>query len=1286
MKQLNKLIVFLLFISMAGNLMAQSAEKATAGTGKYRDMIYWLKWDMRKRADGSTPTNSKIEEGDYVEFTAPESGMTYRITVTNMSFPWNWENKPKILTAGNYNNYWLNNFQEAYYWPCPNLGGGGLDCSKPWAPNGTPNVPRIWEDKKIALLVDKCEVIFDLKITASVVGSGTPIKDFAFIVAGSESLATPAGDPVREEYYSLEILPNDGETTLQEDQIVQPVEAYKQVLNSGSTWSLKLESLFGTEPGTNTVKGARLKVTNPNTIGGNNGNGQGDLLLAATHVEKVRVGLKGGGSQHIALGIIDLLDFGDAPNTYETDPTNPTTFARHYTLPSLGGTLRTEDKTWTTEPTVEEFVQLEEPILGIGEVIDSEEEKQNPSANANGDDVSGHVDDNGVVKNDEDGIPGTKWFKNCAVPVKVHNYHHSKVGWLYTWFDENNNGVFDANEALPKIEVAPNFDGYKYLDFNTLLPGFEPNFGDKRIVRFRISYREDLELGDLSTSGEIEDHLIEFMVPVVKPAKKTVTCDAPTTTVNILNLPQTGWTIRQIGTTGSVLSSVDASFTYTGTTTETILTLSQGSYHLEISNNADNCAYEFEVLIVGDTDCDGIPDNIDLDDDNDGILDTDEGLQDADGDGIPDDRDDNFSTTLITITTGYDENGNPITETVMEGSLIGDVDGIVNNPDKGKDTDGDGTPDYLDNDSDNDGCPDALEGSGNIQSSELDGNGQITGNVGTNGVPNSANGGQGIGMSQDANINVCYIKAKDDVIQTPQDVPVNGNVLTNDDGTDIKITNIKINGTDYLVTPGSSTGEITIPNVGTITVNEDGTYTFTPNDNFKGKVPTIIYTVKNTAGETDTAELDITVVPKIKDEENDAPVANNDVRVTKQDTDITFNILDNDHDSDKDKITVTKITINGVEQTLPIPANPNDVTEVSVNIPDKGTLIVKSDGTTTFNPDADFTGEVPDVGYTIKDNWTGLTDTAKIKITVMPDNGNSVYANDDYGVARNAAEDISLNVLGNDLDPEGHTKEIVSVQLYNSNGDLETVALTSAISDRPVYDKEGNPIGTISIDEDGNLTFDGNTDFQGTLAIPYTIKDANGATDTATIYLTQLRKDEEELPIELVSFDATLQGNSVELTWVSATEINNDFYSIYKSNDGEIWEFWKDVQGAGNSSVELSYAEMDNKPNQGKTYYKLSQTDFDGTSEELGIRVVRFNTGNDNFTAYPNPTEGFVTIEGAYNNLNSLRIVSALGTVVTNDVAVVSVSPRQLKLDFSNLSNGTYFIHLDNAVIQVVKN
>ncbi len=609
MKRIVHFLILILFVGFTAGAFAQNAEKATAGNGKYRELVYWIKWDKRKRADGSNPGNNKrILKGDYVEFTA-DSGMKYRIMVaSDPKLLWaksgNMSETPK-LKAGRYNNYYLNNFMNAYNWPCQS------NCSSMWAPGsaGGPQ-PSPYEDKYISLNAQSQEIEFDLKISAVNTDSGAVIHDFAFVISGSESLNGDTGN--LEESYSLAILPNEGESKLHKDQVIQPVDAY----SASGDWSLKVAPEFQVISGgttvtkttiqpTDEIAEAKLKVTNP---GGDNG--QGDLLLAATHVERVRVTVKGGGGQHISLGVIDLLDFGDAPNSYETDVKN----ARHYTLPSLGGSLWTEEKTWKQKPNVEDFVKLEEPILGIGAVVDSENEKQTPSVNANGDDAHGTLDANGVVINDEDGVPGAKWFKDCAGPVKVHNYHETKTGYLYTWIDANNNNKFDANEKLEKIEVEPGFDGYKYFDFRGHFgTGFQPSPGDSRMMRFRISYNDNLDISDLAVSGEVEDYKIEFMVPKVEPLKETVTCDNPTTTVNITNLPQTGWTITQTGSTGPVFAPVDAGATYTGTATSTTITLAKGSYQLEISNNSPECSYIFDVVIIGDADCDGVPDNEDLD-------------------------------------------------------------------------------------------------------------------------------------------------------------------------------------------------------------------------------------------------------------------------------------------------------------------------------------------------------------------------------------------------------------------------------------------------------------------------------------------------------------------------------------------------------------------------------------------------------------------------------------------------------------------------------------------------
>jgi gliding motility-associated-like protein len=121
------------------------------------------------------------------------------------------------------------------------------------------------------------------------------------------------------------------------------------------------------------------------------------------------------------------------------------------------------------------------------------------------------------------------------------------------------------------------------------------------------------------------------------------------------------------------------------------------------------------ISIFADSDCDGVADSTDIDDDNDGIVDWEEGDRtiDSDGDGVPNSLDidsdndgiiDNIEAQAegeYVAPSGLDENRNGLDDIYEQGSQVG-IDAV--------DTDGDGTPDYLDADSDNDGVPDSVEG------------------------------------------------------------------------------------------------------------------------------------------------------------------------------------------------------------------------------------------------------------------------------------------------------------------------------------------------------------------------------------------------------------------------------------------------------------------------------------------------------------------------------------------------------------------------------------------------
>ncbi len=568
MRKIYKIIFTVaLFFSAFISVFAQ-ASKATGGTGVYRDVIYWLEWGNR---------NDPITEGKTITFEAVNSGITYTVRVYNVSGgPY----------ADLYNSWNKNNFPVAYNW------GTGTG-------SGTHNG---YNDRVVAINTPSGGLVtFDVEITAALAGTVIPVKDFAFIIAGAESLYD------NNEYYSLEILP-DASGGIQPDAVVQPVETY--TYDPDGEFHVKVTPSVGTTPTTNAIMGAKLQATNHSTAG----DGKGDVMFAATHVNKLRVTIKGKGKQTIALGLIDLLDFGDAPASYDTGKG-----ARHYTLPDLGGSLMTQTAVWDAQPNSQDLVALDEPILGIGKYVDSEDASLH-SPNADGDDN----DQPNPGIDDEDGIPGAKWFKDCPGPVKVHNYHENKDGYLHVWIDANDNGLFDTDEKFTET-IEPGFDGYKYLDFRGHFgTGFQPQPGDTRMMRFRMSYGDNLNVSDLATSGEVEDYKIEFMVPEVVPLTSSVTCTDPQTTINFTNLPQTGWTITQTGTT-------DATYTSTVIDPDTGVTedhkdiqLGEGTYKFVITNNSPDCGYEFNVTIFGDADCDGIDDQTDLDDDNDGILDCEE--------------------------------------------------------------------------------------------------------------------------------------------------------------------------------------------------------------------------------------------------------------------------------------------------------------------------------------------------------------------------------------------------------------------------------------------------------------------------------------------------------------------------------------------------------------------------------------------------------------------------------------------------------------------------------------
>ena len=173
------------------------------------------------------------------------------------------------------------------------------------------------------------------------------------------------------------------------------------------------------------------------------------------------------------------------------------------------------------------------------------------------------------------------------------------------------------------------------------------------------------------------------------------------------------------------------------------------------------------------------------------------------------------------------------------------------------------------------------------------------------------------------------------------------------------------------------------------------------------------------------------------------------------------------------------------------------------------------------------------------------------------------------------------------------------------------------------------------------------------------------------------------LPIELISFTATLQNEVVELNWETASETENDYFEIERSRDGQNWEYLTTVDGAGTSIVPLSYTTFDDKPYGGENYYRLKQVDFNGQFEYVGIDVVDvpFNNAGD-LSIFPNPSTGVFTVTGDANELDQIAVFNAIGQQIQVSVNLVD---DQAVLDLTNHENGVYYIRTEYSVNRIVK-
>ena len=166
---------------------------------------------------------------------------------------------------------------------------------------------------------------------------------------------------------------------------------------------------------------------------------------------------------------------------------------------------------------------------------------------------------------------------------------------------------------------------------------------------------------------------------------------------------------------------------------------------------------------------------------------------------------------------------------------------------------------------------------------------------------------------------------------------------------------------------------------------------------------------------------------------------------------------------------------------------------------------------------------------------------------------------------------------------------------------------------------------------------------------------------------------EVPLPIELLSFTAKCRNESIILKWSTASETNNDYFTLERSKDGIKWEHVGYVKGVGNSSMTTHYIFTDENSYKNLSYYRLKQTDFDGKFKYVRITDVENCLANTvHIDIYPNPSNGIFTITSNII-IKSVQISNLLGELVYQRP---NLNEPDLTIDISASPKGIYLVEI----------
>ncbi|MBM4966416.1 tandem-95 repeat protein [Vibrio parahaemolyticus] len=452
----------------------------------------------------------------------------------------------------------------------------------------------------------------------------------------------------------------------------------------------------------------------------------------------------------------------------------------------------------------------------------------------------------------------------------------------------------------------------------------------------------------------------------------------------------------------------------------------------------------------------------------------------------------------------------------------------------------------------------SVSGNNSIQISIVSGVATITPTADWNGketITFTAKDPSGESVSQTVNFTVTPVADieadKTTVVEdTPTIIKVLGNDTFEDDG---KVVSLDTNNG---------------PANGTVSINPDGSVTYTPNDNYVGK-DTFTYIVTS-GGVSESATVEVNVTPV-----NDAPVAKGDIATTQEDTAVTIDVLPNDTDIDGDTLRIDSASVPS----------------------DQGTVEIV-DGKLVFTPAENFNGNA-EITYTVTDG--ALTDQATVKVTVNAVNDTPVV---ESNIAdQTSAEDftpytIDLNTAFSDVDNvDGELTFSVS-----GNSNIQVAIVNGIATITPTADWNGSETLTFTATDPSGESVSQTVDFTVAPVVDIKADSTNVVEDTPTI-INVLGNDTFEGKDKVVSLDAENGPKNGTVT------VNNDGTVTYTPDDNYVGEdtFTYVVTSGGvseSTTVTVNVTPVNDKPESEDFTHvaddQLTHVVFDTDTKPLG--------------------------------------------------------------------------------------